>query len=177
MINQLILDIKQKLNIQGGVFVDSEIEEYVSKLRPSEYGKFFKELSGEEYAFKKGIDRVAIVYKKFFCEPESDIEHEARIIVAILHDINKVITKDSQAKGEDYVKLMAVCNIAVSFNLTQKQVYVMNDIGGRELIMKINETEPNMIERKTVDSIKKYEKEDAKKAIGMAKVIMVKKKD
>lgn len=168
---KLIADIKAKLNIQGGIFVDGEIAEYIAPLRPSLYGEFFKALSGEEYAFKKGIDRVAIVSKKFCGEPESDLEHEAKIIATLLHDVNKVVTVESQAKGIGYVQLMRAIDIRATFNLTPKQSYVMNEIGGREAIMSINTTEPNTLERKIIESLKKYERENTQKTVGIAQNI------
>jgi len=164
----LIADIKAKLGIQGGHFVDAEIAEYIAPLRPSLYGEFFKALSGEEFAFKKGIDRIAIVSKKFFGVPESDLENEARVIATIMHDINKVVTIESQAKSIDYVKLMKAADIRATFGLTPKQAYVMNEIGGREAIMKINTTEPNTLERKIIESLRKCEKDNTGNTLAIA---------
>ena len=178
MINELIKDIKLKLNIQGGDFVDAEIESYVVQLRPSQYSEFFKALSGEEFMFKKGIDRVFIVSKKFFDEPESDTEYEARVIATLMHDIQKVVTTESQAKGLDYVKLMRVVDIRTTFRLTPQQAYVMNEIGGREIIMRINNFEPNILENKITEALKKYKREKTNKAIeGKQSLITHQKKD
>jgi hypothetical protein len=170
MKSQLITEIKAKLSILSGAFIDAEIAEYIAPLQPSQYSEFFKALSSirdDEYAFKKGIDRVAIVAKRF--APQSDHEAEARVIASLLHDINKIVTQTAESKGIDYLQLMKAIRIRESFNLTDKQAYVMNEIGGREVIMKINTTEPNTLERKIIESLKKYERDNVVKTISVAK--------
>lgn len=163
---QLITEIKAKLSIPSGTFIDAEIAEYIAPLQPSQYQEFFKALSGEEYAFKKGIDRVAIVAKRF--TPQSDHEAEARVIASLMHDINKIVINESQSKGEGYFELMMALNIRKSFQLSDKQSYVMNEIGGREAIMKINITEPNTLERRIIESLKKFEHNNSGKTIALA---------
>lgn len=166
MKGQLITEIKAKLSIPDGTFIDAEIAEYIAPLQPTQYAEFFKALSGEEYAFKKGIDRVAIVAKRF--TPESDHEAEARVIATLMHDINKIVLSESESKGEDYFRLMMALNVRKSFQLTDKQAYVMNEIGGREAIIKINTTEPNTLERKIIESLKRYERDNVGKTLSIA---------
>ena len=163
---QLIADIKAKLSIPGGMFIDAEIAEYIAPLQPSQYSEFFKALSGEEYSFKKGIDRVAIVAKRF--TPQSDYEAEASVIATLMHDINKIVIQESEAKGVGYYELMMALNVRKSFQLTEKQAYVMNEIGGREAIMKINTTEPNTLERKIIESLKRFDRDNIGKALSIA---------
>lgn len=167
MKNQLIADIKSKLSIPNGTFIDAEIAEYIAPIQPAQYSEFFKALSGEEYAFKKGIDRVAIVAKRF--TPQSDHESEARVISTLMHDINKIVTQESISKGEDYYRLMMALNVRKSFNLTDKQAYVMNELGGREAIIKINTTEPNTLERKIIQLLVKFDNENAGKTLAVAR--------
>lgn len=63
--NQLIEDIKTKLNIKGGVFIDMEIEDYIKHIDPSQYLEFFKDLSGDGFGYKNPMDRIAMTAKKF----------------------------------------------------------------------------------------------------------------
>ena len=162
----MILDIKSKLKIVGGHFVDAEISDYIANIPPAKYKEFFKDLSGDEFSFKNGLDRVAIVAKRF--TPQSDHEAEARIIATLMHDINKIVLQEAESKGEDYYRLMMALNVRVSFSLTDKQAYVMNEIGGRDAIIKINTTEPNTLERKIIESLKRYERDNAGKTIALA---------
>ena len=46
MINKLLQDIKSKLNIQGGTFVDAEILDHLNTIDKEDYLDFFKSLSG-----------------------------------------------------------------------------------------------------------------------------------
>lgn len=166
MIAKFIQDIKTKLSIEGGAFVDAEIESYVVALKASQYQDFFNALSGDEFRFYKGIDRVSIVAKRF--TPESYHESEARVIATLMHDINKIVLSEAESKGEDYYRLMMALNVRKSFQLTDKKAYVMNEIGGREAIIKINTTEPNTLERKIIESLKRYERDNVGKTLSIA---------
>lgn len=166
MRDKLITDIKAKLSIPSGTFIDAEIAEYIFTIQPSQYAEFFKALSGEEYSFKKGIDRVAIVAKRF--TPQSDHESEACVIATLMHDINKIVIQESISKGEDYYRLMMALNVRKSFHLTDKQAYVLNEIGGRDTIIKINTTEPNTLERRIIESLKRYDRDNVGKTLAVA---------
>ena len=61
---ELIKDIKQKLNIDGGFYIDAEIEESIKHIDKSKYFEFFQALSGN-HEFSKPMDRIANVAKKF----------------------------------------------------------------------------------------------------------------
>ncbi len=166
MKNQLILDIKSKLKIVGGHFVDAEISDYIANIPPAKYKEFFKDLSGDEFSFKNGLDRVKIVSERYTNTPKNDFIAEAKEIVSLMHSINKTALKEAEAKGDGYIQIMASMNIRVSFGLTDKQAHVINEIGGREYIMKVNETEPNSLERKVIEQLEKYSHRDIKQ-IGM----------
>jgi len=62
---ELVQDIKSLLNIQGGLFIEQAIEDYLSDIDPKDYKDFFRELSGDKFAYKTGMDRVAIVSASF----------------------------------------------------------------------------------------------------------------
>ena len=162
MKNQLIQDIKSKLKIVGGHFVDAEISDYISNIPPAKYKEFFKDLSGDEFSFKNGLDRVKIVSERYTNTPKNDFIAEAKEIVSLMHSINKTALKEAEAKGDGYIQIMASMNIRVTFGLTDKQAHIINEIGGREYIMKVNETEPNSLERKVVEQLEKYAHRDIK---------------
>jgi len=162
MRNQLISDIKSKLKITGGHFVDAEISDYIANIPPAKYKDFFKDLSGDEFSFKNGLDRVKIVSDRYTNTPKNDFIAEAKEIVSLMHSINKTAIYESQARGIGYVQFMAGLKIRETFNLSDKQAHVINEIGGREYIMKVNETEPNSLERKVVEQLEKYAHRDIK---------------
>lgn len=66
-------DIKTKLNIKGGRFIDAEIEEYINGIDKSQHLEFFKALSGDEYQYKNAMDRISIVAKRFKNEKTDNI--------------------------------------------------------------------------------------------------------
>lgn len=68
-----IQDIKTKLNIKGGIFIDGEIESYINEIEPSRHLEFFKALSGGEYEFKNAMDRIAMTAKKFKTEKTDNL--------------------------------------------------------------------------------------------------------
>jgi hypothetical protein len=65
MKNKLIQEIKQKLNLSGGMFIDGEIESYIDEIPENKYIEFFKALSGGEYEYKNAMDRIAMTAKRF----------------------------------------------------------------------------------------------------------------
>lgn len=159
MLSELIKEIKIKLNIQGGDFIDAEIESYVIQLNPKQYIEFFNALTGDEYKFLRGMDRIKIVFQKLYGSPASNIEREAKIIATLMHDIQKLVTLESQAKGYDYLKLMRDVNIRKTLNLTDKQAYAMNQSGGREMIMRINTIDPYWLEKVIIDALNQYDRD------------------
>lgn len=168
MLKNFISDIKTKLSIDGGEFVNSEIEHYVSKIPPAQYQEFFNALSGDEFRFHKGIDRVAIVAKKFFGEQKTDYEYEAECIASLMHSINKTVINESISKGEDYMFLMRSINIRATFDVSDKQAYVLNEIGGREAIICVNTTEPNALLGNIIKSLEKYDRENGSNTLKIA---------
>ena len=169
MKNQLIQDLKSKLKIVGGHFVDAEISDYIANIPPAKYKEFFKDLSGDEFSFKNGLDRVKIVSERYTNTPKNDFIAEAKEIVSLMHSINKTALKEAEAKGDGYIQIMASMNIRLSFGLSNKQAHIINEIGGREYIMKVNETEPNSLERKVIEQLEKYSHRDIKQ-LGHQKV-------
>jgi len=83
---------------------------------------------------------------------------QAEEISLLMHSINHVVTKDSEKKGEDFLTLLNVLKIRETFKLTDMQIWVMNYIGGRELIAKINLQEANQLIRRITNAIEKYER-------------------
>jgi len=63
--DKLIEAIRVKLNIADNIYINMEIEGYIKDINPSDYMEFFSELSGDKFAYKQGMDRVAIVSASF----------------------------------------------------------------------------------------------------------------
>jgi hypothetical protein len=62
---ELINNIKQILKIEGGHYIDMALEDYIKDIDPQDYGEFFKNLNGDDFAYKTGMDRVAMVSALF----------------------------------------------------------------------------------------------------------------
>jgi|SRR3990167_3285147 len=162
MKNQLILDIKSKLKIVGGHFVDAEISDYITNIPPAKYKEFFKDLSGDEFSFKNGLDRVKIVSERYTNTPKNDFIAEAKEIVSLMHSMNKTALSHAEEKGEGYIQILNKIDMRLTFNLSDKQVCVLNELGGKKIIMKVNEQEPNSLERKVIEQLEKYLHRDIK---------------
>ena len=83
-------------------------------------------------------------------------DEEAEKIATLLHDIHKVILRDAALKGEDFMQLLRKINVRESFHPTPMQLWVMQYLGGRELIADINLQDANQLNRRIVAAIEKY---------------------
>ena len=116
-----------------------------------------------EYLYLKKFSKLLAIM-----DEKQTYDIEAEDVATLLHDINRTILNDSQSKGEDYMKLLASINIRKTFNPTEMQIWVMNYIGGRELISEINKQEPNQLKRRIVAAIEKYKLlENKSEALGI----------
>jgi len=78
-------------------------------------------------------------------------------ISTLIHTIYKVVYKDSVDMGEDFLKLLSRLNVRKTFNLSAKELWVMQHLGGREFIAKIHYEEPNHLNSKILEAIQKYD--------------------
>ena len=106
-----------------------------------------------EYKYLKKVSKLLAMLDE---KPSYDADAED--ISKLMHTIYKTVSRDSQASGEDFMKLMASINVRETFAPSQMQVWVMNYIGGRELIANITKQEPNQLKRRILDAIKKYQR-------------------
>jgi len=81
---------------------------------------------------------------------------EAEKIATIMHDIHKVVLRDSEAKGEDFLDLLSRINVRETFNPSDMQLWVMQYLGGRDLIAKINLQDANQLQRRILNAISKF---------------------
>ena len=88
-------------------------------------------------------------------EPQS-FDLEAEKIAILLHDIHKVILLDAQKKGENFLTLLKAINVRKTFNPTPMELWVMQYLGGRELIADINLQDANQLNRRIRSAIEKY---------------------
>ncbi len=91
-------------------------------------------------------------------DEKQSFDVEAEKIATLMHDIYKVVSLDSRKTGEDFLELLKKINVRKTFNPTDLELWVMNHIGGRELIAKINYQDPNLLNRKILDAIEKYKR-------------------
>lgn len=91
----LISEIKQKLGIEGGIYIDAEIEDAISHIDRSQYFEFFKSLSGE-YSFLKPMDRIAKVADKYRPAADNQNEAEAERLIEYCRAVNNSVFDDSQ---------------------------------------------------------------------------------
>ena len=109
-----------------------------------------------EYKYLKKLSKLLAML-----DEKQTYELEAEKIATLMHDINKVVSRDSQSKGEDFLSLMARINIRETFHPSDLELWVMNYIGGRELIAKINLQESNQLIRRIKNAIEKYQRTPA----------------
>lgn len=148
--NQLVEDIKTKLNIKGGGFINAEIESYLEGVEPENYLEFFKALSGDEYEYKNAMDRIAITAKRFKEAKSDELFKESHSMAKTFYDkiygINSSMTTYTQENRDkvpndrefflnlDYSKLMDKNNFKV---LTKQDLYILDELGGGEWLMNI----------------------------------------
>jgi len=85
-----------------------------------------------------------------------EFDTQAEDILRLMHDIHKVLVKESEEKGESFLKLLAQINIRKTFHPSEMQIWVMEYLGGRRLIGDIQLQEPNQLLRKIKSAIEKY---------------------
>jgi len=106
-----------------------------------------------EYKYLKKLSKLVAML-----DEKQTYELEAEKIATLMHDINKVVSRDSESKGEDFLSLMNRINIRESFHPTDMQLWVMNFLGGRELLAKVNLQESNQLLRRITNAIEKYQR-------------------
>lgn len=148
--NPIIQDIKTKLNIKGGVFIDMEIEDYIKDIDPSKHLEFFKALSGGEFEYKNPMDRIAMVAKKFKAERMDTLLAGTREQAKAMYDKfyiesaymlehctkNRDIIQNDRDffRGIDYENLKKTDGSLV---YTKQELYVLDYLGGGDWLMDI----------------------------------------
>ena len=89
-------------------------------------------------------------------DEKQEFDKEAEEISTLMHNIHKVVLQDSEAKGEDFMTLLAKLDIRKTFHPNDMQIWVMEYLGGRKFIANINYEEPNYLIRKILNAIEKY---------------------
>jgi len=89
-------------------------------------------------------------------DESNNFDLEAEKIAILLHDIHKVVLQDSQNKGEDFLTLLKTINVRKTFNPSSMELWVMQYLGGRELIADINLQDANQLGRRIRSAIEKY---------------------
>ncbi|EQB34283.1 hypothetical protein M947_11640 [Sulfurimonas hongkongensis] len=105
-----------------------------------------------QYKYLKKISKLLAMLDE---KPQSDVE--AQKISSLMYEIYTTVSNDSKSTGEDIRELMAAINVRKTFNPSDKELWVMNYLGGREFILNITYQEPNALERKIKEAINKYD--------------------
>lgn len=106
-----------------------------------------------EYKYLKKLSKLLAMLDE---KPTYSLEAEE--ISTLMHDIHKVVTRDSEKSGKDFLELIRTINVQETFKPTPMQTWVMNYLGGRELIAKINLQDPNQLIRRITNAIEKYQR-------------------
>ena len=145
-----IQDIKTKLNIKGGIYVDAEIEDYINEIDPSQHLEFFKALSGGEYEYKNAMDRIAMTAKKFKTEKTDNLLAGTREQAKAMYDkfySESMAMLDYTAKNrEKYPSDKDFFN-GLPYEIlkrtdgtptyTKQELYVLNQLGAGEFLLGI----------------------------------------
>jgi hypothetical protein len=149
-LKQLIEDIKTKLNIKGGDFINAEIESYIEEIDPSQHLEFFKALSGDEYDYKNAMDRIAITAKRFKASKSDSLfsgtRDMAKDCYSKLYTVNASMTTYTQENRDrvpndrdffcnmDYSAMIDKHGVKV---FTKQDLYILDELGGGEWLMNI----------------------------------------
>ena len=108
-----------------------------------------------EYKFLKKLSKLLAMsgIKKTF-----DTDTDAEDIANLIHSIYKTVLKDSEESGQKFSDLLRRINVRETFKPNEMQLWVMQNLGGREFISKINYQDPNNLHRMIAKSIESYKK-------------------
>ena len=140
--SELVKDIKTKLGIEGGTFIDAEIESLVSAIKPNQHLEFFMALSGE-HSFAKPMDRIANVAKRFSDEKKAELFMGTKELAKSMYDkfygIYCGMTDYAQANRDkvpndreffENYQFQNMKQIDGSKTFTDKEIYVLSELGG-----------------------------------------------
>lgn len=105
-----------------------------------------------EYQYLKKLSKLLAML-----DTKPTYDKDAEKIASLMHDIYKVVTRDSQNRGENFFDLLKRINVRETFKPSAMELWVMEYLGGRQLIADINYQDPNELHRKIQNAIKKYE--------------------
>jgi len=106
-----------------------------------------------EYKFLKKLSKLLAML-----DVKQSFDADCEKIANLMHSIYKVVLKDSITRGEDFTELLSKINVRKSFKVDDMQIWVMQHLGGREFIAKINYQDANLLHRKIKDAIEKYKR-------------------
>ena len=106
-----------------------------------------------EYQYLKKLSKLLAML-----DVKQNYDAEAERIAILMHDIHKVVSKDAQSQGKDFFTLLKAINVRKTFNPTDMQLWVIQYLGGRDLIAKINLQEANQLNRRITNAIEKYKR-------------------
>ncbi|MFK5938833.1 MAG: hypothetical protein QM497_10615 [Sulfurimonas sp.] len=105
-----------------------------------------------EYQYLKKLSKLLAML-----DEKPTYDRDAEKIANLMHDIYKIVTRDSEKKGKNFFDLLKRINVRETFKPNAMELWVMEYLGGRNFIAEINLQEPNQLHRKIQNAIKKYE--------------------
>lgn len=95
--NQFITSLMNYFKIEEDVFLRSHIDELIRPISVTKYSDFLHRLSTRQFAFKTGIEKIALIAQEILSEQRSPIEQEARDrtqkLYDIMYDLRRTITE------------------------------------------------------------------------------------
>ena len=144
--DKLIEAIREKLNISDNLYINMEIEGYLEHVDPLDYKDFFTDLSGDKFAYKNGMDRVAIVSDSYKERKVALINRNVKTKANMLAD--KLYTLKQQVNNNyEHIKYNEITLTGENF-LCPKELMVIEKID-MNLMMKDIDT------KSTQDSVDK----------------------
>lgn len=154
----LINDIKAKFGIEGGVFIDAEIESYVVEIDPKDYLAFFKALS-EKNEFKKPMAIIAATAKRFIPASKKELllqsaEQEAKAMYDKFYAENTAMlefctaNRDTIPSDREFFRNCNYAELKTKHGdkaYTKKELYVLNALGGGDWLIDIKNYENSAV--------------------------------
>lgn len=144
--NDLIESIREKLNIPDNLYMNLELESYLKDIEPSQYLEFFKMLSGDKFAYKNGMDRVAIVSASLIERKHAylmrNVSSKANELANKFYMLKNdaVNNKPNNISSEDCIHFIQFDKVLMGGKrfLSDKEIEVLMMLGGSEFVSRID---------------------------------------
>ncbi|HEX5624206.1 MAG TPA: hypothetical protein VFX57_07190 [Sulfuricurvum sp.] len=95
--SQFVTSLMNYFKIEEDIFLRGHIDELLRPISVTKYSEFLHRLSTKEFAFKTGIEKIALIAQEFIEEQLSPLEQEARErtekLYNLMYDLRRSITE------------------------------------------------------------------------------------